>query len=388
MGHLTGIVLGLALMVAPLTVLGHGFMFEPKARNVIQDNGDAGSCTSGGPYEVSGHNTLTWPAGNRDVCGGSFTPTAPMKTYAAGSVITISLLLTAQHGGRHMFRLCDRTSADEACLAANVLQRADGQGPFTWTPTEPAKGNSIPASAYSQGSVQGGSDAYDGEIYSMQYRLPAGVTCSACTLQWWWTTANSCSLPGNPFGDNGMDACTTPQPGPYPEEFTNCAEVAITGAGGVAPAQPAPATTPAVQPTPVEQPEPTRTPTPAAPATPTVPAAKPTHAHPTQPGPTPAQPVAPSTEPAAPVFQPSPAAGAPSYPRKMAAGRGNGGCADAACVCQAEGVGTWEAPWSCSQYVMCGPGTADAMPCADGTLWDSAAVTCNTAAQVNCAGRP
>ncbi len=55
---------------------------------------------------------------------------------------------------------------------------------------------------------------------------------------------------------------------------------------------------------------------------------------------------------------------------------------------QAEGVGTWEAPWSCSQYVMCGPGTADAMPCADGTLWDSGAVTCNTAAQVNCAGRP
>ncbi len=51
-------------------------------------------------------------------------------------------------------------------------------------------------------------------------RLPDGVTCSACTLQWWWTTSNSCSVPGNPFGDGGMGSCANPQPGPYPEEVS------------------------------------------------------------------------------------------------------------------------------------------------------------------------
>lgn len=48
-------------------------------------------------------------------------------------------------------------------------------------------------------------------------RLPAGVSCASCTLQWWWTTSNSCSVPGQPFGSDMMP-CDTPQPGPYPEE--------------------------------------------------------------------------------------------------------------------------------------------------------------------------
>lgn len=55
--------------------------------------------------------------------GGRYGPAGIQATYSAGQDITISLHLTTQHGGRHMFRLCDRTDADESCFAAHVLQR-------------------------------------------------------------------------------------------------------------------------------------------------------------------------------------------------------------------------------------------------------------------------
>lgn len=47
----------------------------------------------------------------------------PQATFTEGGDITISLLITAQHGGRHQFRLCPSAVADEGCFAANVLQR-------------------------------------------------------------------------------------------------------------------------------------------------------------------------------------------------------------------------------------------------------------------------
>lgn len=52
-------------------------------------------------------------------------------------------------------------------------------------------------------------------------------------LQWWWTAANSCRVPGAPrwVGSSaGMLPCT--EPGPYPEEFRNCADIRIGGGGG------------------------------------------------------------------------------------------------------------------------------------------------------------
>ena len=63
------------------------------------------------------------PPPRRPAAGGIYGPVGPQASYASGSVITISLLITAKHGGRHMFRLCPSSSPDEACFAANVLQR-------------------------------------------------------------------------------------------------------------------------------------------------------------------------------------------------------------------------------------------------------------------------
>lgn len=80
----------------------------------------------------------------------------------------------------------------------------------------------------------------------MRYKLPEGVACEHCVLQWYWATANSCAPPGfldffvrnnNPFGTTcpsdgggkgahrpGMTECRGSL---VPEEFWSCADVRI-----------------------------------------------------------------------------------------------------------------------------------------------------------------
>lgn len=73
--------------------------------------------------------------------GGPFGPVGPVATYSAGQVVAISLLITANHGGRHAFRLCGRSdSLDEACFAAHVLQR---QALLTTYPGIPVTASSV-----------------------------------------------------------------------------------------------------------------------------------------------------------------------------------------------------------------------------------------------------
>lgn len=51
-------------------------------------------------------------------------------------------------------------------------------------------------------------------------------------LQWWWTTANSCQVPGAPayVGSDNMAWCNTPNV--FPEEFFNCAGASGQSAKG------------------------------------------------------------------------------------------------------------------------------------------------------------
>ena len=55
--------------------------------------------------------------------GGVYGPAGIQATYAPGQVIDISILVSARHGGRWVFRVCPSTNADEACLSQYVLQR-------------------------------------------------------------------------------------------------------------------------------------------------------------------------------------------------------------------------------------------------------------------------
>lgn len=85
---------------------------------------------------------------------------------------------------------------------------------------------------------------------TMRYRLPKGVKCKHCVIQWYWATANSCAPRGlleymarlgNPFGTtcesdgggrgtfrHGMTQCGGEA---VPEEFWSCADVQISDDG-------------------------------------------------------------------------------------------------------------------------------------------------------------
>lgn len=76
-------------------------------------------------------------------------------------IIDIEVELTQSHLGFMEFRLCTNPLGGEtqACFNQHLLQRADGQG--------------------SRVNVDRGTG-----WYNTQFRLPAGVTCHQCTLQW------------------------------------------------------------------------------------------------------------------------------------------------------------------------------------------------------------
>ncbi|GAB4815625.1 hypothetical protein N2152v2_008081 [Parachlorella kessleri] len=342
-------------------------MFQPAARNVVHDSNYCPHClAAGGPWEVSAGSTLTWPAGVHGVCGdkmsdrqhepgGIYGPAGIQATYAPGQVIDISILVSARHGGRWVFRVCPSTNADEACLSQYVLQRADGSGPYTWT--GPSGGPASPASGYSSGTI----DGISGEVYTVQYKLPDGLTCAACTLQWWWTTGNSCVPPGSPFGGNS-GVCG--DGGAYPEEFWNCADISI--GGDAAPSTPTPTPTPTVNPTPVPTPTPTVDPTPAAPAVNPTPVPTPT-----------------------PTVNPTPT---PDQNRKLTPGGGDNGYdpatnADAMCANAPDGFYPAPASFSCLYYAVCAGGRGTVMACAPGTLWDEATKGCTFPDQASCGSR-
>merc|ERR1711879_865199 len=119
-----------------------------------------------------------------------------------------------------------------------------------------------------------------GNTHRFHLKLPVGLTCAACTLQWRWWSANSC-IPapdyacfgselaakgysaaswglGNSCPGGGCDRCGCG------EEFRNCADVQIVPSGPTPPPTPMPPT-PAP---PAQTPAPA---TPMVPATPTPP---------------------------------------------------------------------------------------------------------------------
>ncbi|PRW50976.1 chitin binding domain-containing [Chlorella sorokiniana] len=214
--------------VLPSPAAAHGFIIAPAARNYVRNWNWCPHCVNGGgPAATSRGGQLTWPASAAAACGDPSLATAgaPVATYHAGSVINIQLFITAQHGGRHVFRLCPGPNMTSACLTAPgaVLQRADGAGPFSWTPREGGPSPAPSAGTYAR-AIRAG---IGGELYAWRYRLPAGVTCERCVLWWRWSTGNSCTVPGSPawLSTGNLPACGSW--GAYPEEFMNCADVRI-----------------------------------------------------------------------------------------------------------------------------------------------------------------
>lgn len=177
--------------------------------------------------------------------------------------------ITAAHKGRFTFRICripappegkswvqqEQEMLTDECFNQHLIWQADvpgSQAPYEpywylpWSTTEP----------YSDPYT---SDIIDKESFRMFYKLPTGLECDGvnakCIIQWHYLTGNSCQASDTPptYWTNGLPSCGANAS--YPEEFWNCADIAIVPQGTLQ-SPPPPAPSPPPPPPPPPRPSP------------------------------------------------------------------------------------------------------------------------------------
>ena len=162
-----------------------------------------------------------------------------LHSYEEGDTITIEVVLTAHHMGHFEFYLCNvdqliypTKGITQECLYQHPLVRAPDDGISPIDPNYPFRYYLEPTACMTYQT-----DGYPGYKATMKYTLPPGVVCDHCVLQWWYYTGNSCIYDGYHEFEGMKSPCTTPwynsrlgnckDPGTYPEEFWNCADIRI-----------------------------------------------------------------------------------------------------------------------------------------------------------------
>jgi hypothetical protein len=212
----------MCVLLSFLTVVsGHGSVRDPPARNVLSNSDDCPDCLNAGGVSVMYNGVRSkarygvcgdpWNAKKDHEAGGKSAKGKIARTYKSGSTITIKLSFSANHQGRMQFSICDlpddiskskeKLFTTQRCFDKNVLRRADNGGVYSFL-----KGNE--------------------EKLTVKYKLPKGLKCKHCVLQWRWETGNSC-CPGNTpkkYCGPGVSKCFQYT---VPETWFNCSDVRI-----------------------------------------------------------------------------------------------------------------------------------------------------------------
>ncbi|KAL6254925.1 hypothetical protein P5V15_014267 [Pogonomyrmex californicus] len=195
-------------------IYGHGMMMDPINRSSawrkgfpvepnytdnehfcggrgIQHNKNGGKCG-----ECGDDYSLPRPRPNEN--GGIYGSGVIVNSYKAGSIIDVTVRLTAAHKGHFEFHLCPLKTKKELetdeCFNQYHLPLADGSG------------YKYPVS-------------YTAKDYVISLILPKGVTCEQCVIRWHYRTGNTWGICED--GKKGMGC------GPQ-ETFRSCADVSIT----------------------------------------------------------------------------------------------------------------------------------------------------------------
>jgi len=201
-------------------VIAHGSVRDPPTRNIISNN-DCPDCLNAGGttvvykgirskarYGICGD---PWNKPKDHEVGGKYYTGRIVKTYKSGNIITIKLSFSANHQGRMSFGICnlpdgiskskEKLFTTQKCFDKNVLRRIDGKEVYSYL-----KGNE--------------------EQIAVKYRLPKGLKCKHCILQWRWETGNSCCPSGTRrvYCGPGVDPCFKFT---VPELWLNCADIRI-----------------------------------------------------------------------------------------------------------------------------------------------------------------
>ncbi|XP_011429461.3 uncharacterized protein [Magallana gigas] len=194
-------------------VLGHGYLQEPPSRSSMwrfgfntphnyNDNQlfcggfDRQWNKNGGKCGICGD---PWDGVRENEAGGRYATGIISRRYTEGQIIDVKVKITASHMGYFEFRLCPNNNvhkpATQACLDQYVLHQPSGSVRFL-----------------EQGRPQ---------TYSIKVKLPKGLTCTQCVLQWKYNAGNSFGTAPNGQVCKGC--------GPQ-EQFYGCADIAISPA--------------------------------------------------------------------------------------------------------------------------------------------------------------
>ncbi|KAK2138631.1 hypothetical protein NP493_7375g00004 [Ridgeia piscesae] len=204
----------LLLVVCAVEIRGHGRLRVPPSRTSMWRDGFGtpanyidNQLSCGGAWYQNGLN-----GGKCGVCGdpwgkpnpeseagGKYANGIITRTYTEGQEIETAVEVTAQHGGWFEFRICRnndfRVPVTHKCLNRHLLPLADGTGSRVYLDNKGKAG-----------------------FTNVTLRLPTGLSCTQCVLQWKWHTGNSWGR--DEYGRSCIGC------GPQ-EEFYGCADVAI-----------------------------------------------------------------------------------------------------------------------------------------------------------------
>ncbi|KAI0231830.1 hypothetical protein LSAT2_017807 [Lamellibrachia satsuma] len=204
----------LLMLLCAVEIRGHGRLRVPPSRGSMWREGfntpinyNDNELFCGGAWYQNGLNGGKcgicgdpWGKPNPEYeAGGKYANGIITRTYTEGQEIGIAVEVTAQHGGWFEFRICPNndvtTPATHECLNRNLLPLADGTGSRMYLQIDDPVG-----------------------FYNTTLRLPRGLSCTQCVLQWKWHTGNSWGTDEDGLSCIGCGA---------QEEFYGCADVAI-----------------------------------------------------------------------------------------------------------------------------------------------------------------
>ncbi|CRL06465.1 CLUMA_CG019451, isoform A [Clunio marinus] len=194
-------------------VKGHGMVMDPVNRasrwkvdpTAIPDYNDMEGFCGGYQFQWS-------PAiqGRCGLCGDRYTDALPrahelggtygqgviVKSYEKGSSISVTVRITANHRGYFYFRICnlDHEQESDECFERYKLSTTTGSSTYT-----------LPSTAAAD--------------YFVSLKLPTGLTCKHCVLQWTYVAGNNWGYCDDGSGRLGC--------GPQ-EHFRTCSDIQIT----------------------------------------------------------------------------------------------------------------------------------------------------------------
>ncbi|KAK7084655.1 hypothetical protein SK128_024301 [Halocaridina rubra] len=203
-------------------VCGHGRLMDPPARNSMWRFGYPNPVNYNDNELYCGGFVVHYQknGGKCGVCGDNYQDEVPRdheagglygnaiitKRYVTGQVINIEAELTTNHKGYMEIKLCPHNNPKEI-----VTQECFDQYPLMIKGTDEIR-FVIPEDSKKQ------------EIFRWRVKLPEGITCSYCVIQWKYFAGNTW----------GTDATGSIGVGKGPQEtFVNCADVMIHTQTGI-----------------------------------------------------------------------------------------------------------------------------------------------------------